>query len=99
MTHDQAYLLGGFLGLAFGVIYFYWKRRQRSAPPRPVEPPRPVRRPRPTQPASRAAPYPYIRGTALYWRSRESLNIAPFARQAQGLPPYHVESQWRDPPG
>jgi hypothetical protein len=98
MTHHQEVILGVLLGLAFGVVYFYWKRRQRSAPPRPVPPPRPARPRRPTQPTV-SAPYPYIRGTALYWRSRDSAHIASFVRQAQGLPPYHVESQWRDPPG
>jgi hypothetical protein len=99
MTHDQAYVLVGvILGLVLVLGNLYRKHRWPPAPPRPVETPRQVRRPRPTPPAA-SAPYPYIRGTALYWRSRESLNIAPFARQAQGLPPYHVESQWRDPPG
>ena len=44
-------------------------------------------------------PWPYIRGTDLYRRSLENVNVAPFARQAQGLPLYHDESQWRDPPG
>jgi hypothetical protein len=44
-------------------------------------------------------PWPYIRGTDLYRRSLENINVAPFARQAQGLPLYHDEGQWRDPPG
>lgn len=86
------------LVLAFGVVRIYRKRRQRSAPSRPVEPPRRVRLLRRTQPDANA-PWPYIRGTDLYRRSLENLNVAPFARQAQGLPLYHEESQWRDPPG
>jgi hypothetical protein len=44
-------------------------------------------------------PWPYIRGTELHRRSLENINVAPFVRQAQGLPLYHDESQWRDPPG
>lgn len=43
-------------------------------------------------------PWPYIRGTDLYRRSLDAQRVAPFARQAQGLPIYHDESQWRDPP-
>jgi hypothetical protein len=38
------------------------------------------------------------RGTDLYRRSLENINVAPFARQAQGLPLYHDENQWREPP-
>jgi hypothetical protein len=38
------------------------------------------------------------RGTDLYRRSLENANVAPFARQAQGLPLYHDEKDWRDPP-
>jgi hypothetical protein len=41
----------------------------------------------------------YVRGSDYYWRSRNSIGIAPFARQAQGLPMYHDENQWSDPPG
>lgn len=38
------------------------------------------------------------RGTDLYRRSLENINVAPFARQAQGLPLYHDENQWVNPP-
>lgn len=40
----------------------------------------------------------FVRGSDLYWRSRNNINVAPFARQAQGLPLYHDENQWVDPP-
>jgi hypothetical protein len=43
--------------------------------------------------------YPYIRGTDLYRRSYENRHVAPPGRQAIGLPPYHNEAMWRDPPG
>jgi hypothetical protein len=38
------------------------------------------------------------RGTELYRQSLDNINVAPFVRQAQGLPLYHDEKQWRDPP-
>ena len=41
----------------------------------------------------------FVRGSDLYWRSRNNVNVSPFARQAQGLPLYHDENQWSDPPG
>jgi hypothetical protein len=80
VTHDVGNILFGFL-VAFGVVHFIRKRRQRSSS------------------RSASAPWPYIRGTDLYRRSLDNINVAPFARQAQGLPLYHQESQWRDPPG
>jgi hypothetical protein len=47
--------------------------------------------------SARQAPVLY-RGTDLYRRSLENANVAPFARQAQGLPLYHDEKDWRDSP-
>lgn len=44
-----------------------------------------------------AGPSPYVRGTELYRRSVEHRASNAILRQAQGLPPYHDESQWRDP--
>lgn len=40
----------------------------------------------------------YIRGTELYRESLEYRNVAPPVRLAKGLPAYHDEAQWRDPP-
>lgn len=45
------------------------------------------------------AQYPYVRGTELYRLSLEYRESTPPIRMAMNLPPYHDESQWRDPPG
>lgn len=46
-----------------------------------------------------ASPAPVLyRGTDLCRRSLENASVAPFARQAQGLPLYHDEKDWHDPP-
>lgn len=46
-----------------------------------------------------ATPYPYIRGTELYRLSLAYRESTPPIRMAMNLPPYHDESQWRNPPG
>ena len=92
MTTVLAIIVIALIVLAFVFAHARQGRREGSSLARPPQSPS-------TPQQASNAPWPYIRGTDLYRRSLDADRVAPFARQAQGLPLYHDESQWRDPPG
>lgn len=88
----------GFLLVAILVLAFLLRVARRmgiATAPRSGAPGSHRSRPQ-SQPPVPAAHDAWKRGGPEYLRSRESIGIAPFARQAQGMPPYHDENSYHD---